>query len=56
MPVLLFVLVVVLVAQIGFWDTLGALLGATAVIALFVLILLAAIVVAGLLIFRRVRG
>jgi hypothetical protein len=56
MPILLFVLIAILVAQVGFWDTLGALLGATAVIALFMLILLGTIVVAGLLIFRRFRG
>lgn len=56
MPILLFILIAVLVAQIGFWDTLGALLGATAVIALFVVILVAAIALAGLLIYGRVRG
>ena len=53
MPILLIILVAILIAQIGFWDTLGTLLGATALIVLFVLILIAAVVIAGLLGFRR---
>lgn len=56
MPILLIILIAVLVAQIGFWDTLGALLGATAVIGLFVVILLATAALAVYLIYRRVRG
>ncbi len=56
MPILLLILLAILVAQIGFWDTLGALLGAVGVVVLFVLILIAAVAVAGYLLFRRVRG
>lgn len=55
MPLLLIVLVALLIAQVGFWDAIGALLGATLAIALFFLILIAAVALAGYLIFRRVR-
>jgi hypothetical protein len=53
MPILLIVLVAILIAQIGFWDTLGALLGAAAAILLFFAVLIAAVVVAGYLAYRR---
>jgi hypothetical protein len=56
MPLLLIVLIAILIAQIGFWDTLGALLGAVAAIALFLVVLIAVIVVAGYLVYRRLRG
>jgi hypothetical protein len=36
MPILILILLAVLIAQIGFWDTLGALLGATAMIILMI--------------------
>ena len=55
MPILLIVLVAILIAQIGFWDTLGAILGAVGVLVLFVLILAAALAVAGYLVLRRVQ-
>ncbi len=55
MPILLLILLVVLVAQIGFWDTLGAMLGAVALIILFSLILAGALGVAALLVFRRAK-
>jgi uncharacterized membrane protein len=54
-PLLLIVLIAILIAQIGFWDTLGAILGAVGVLVLFVLIFAAALVVAGYLVFRRVQ-
>lgn len=56
MPILLLILLAVLVAQIGFWDTLGALLGATAVFGLFVVVIVATVAVAGYLVIRRVRS
>ena len=55
MPILLIILVIVLVAQIGFWDTLGAMLGAVAVLFLFVLVLAATVALAAYLLYRRVR-
>ena len=55
MPIILLILLVVLVAQIGFWDTLGALLGAVGVIILFALVLAGALAVAALLVFRQAK-
>lgn len=55
MPIILLILLVILVAQIGFWDTLGALLGAVALIVLFCLVLAGALAVAALLVFRRAK-
>ncbi|MDQ2081122.1 hypothetical protein RA307_13105 [Xanthobacteraceae bacterium Astr-EGSB] len=46
MPILFLVLIALLVAQIGFWDSLAAMLGAVGVVILLVLIL-AALVGAG---------
>jgi hypothetical protein len=54
-PLLLIVLIAILIAQIGFWDTLGAILGAVGVLVLFVFIFAAALAVAGYLVFRRVQ-
>jgi hypothetical protein len=45
MPILFFILVVVLIAQIGFWKTLGAILGAAVMIGLLVVIAIAVVVV-----------
>ena len=56
MPIILIILLAILVAQIGFWDTLGAMLGAVAVLGLFIVILAAAAIIAAYLIYRRVRG
>lgn len=53
MPILLFLLIVILIVQIGFWDTLAALLGAAAVLVLAFVILLAIAGVAGYLLVRR---
>ncbi len=47
MPIIIFILLVILIAQIGFWDTLGAVLGAAAMIVLFVLLAGALVVLTG---------
>ena len=49
MPIIIFVLLVILIAQIGFWDTLGAILGAAAMLVLFVLLAGALLALAGYL-------
>lgn len=41
MPILVIVLIALLIGTVGFWDALGALLGAVAVIALFWILLIA---------------
>ena len=55
MPLLLIILLVILVAQIGFWDTLAALFGAVGIIVLFFAILAATLALGGYLLLRRLR-
>jgi|OM-RGC.v1.034874500 hypothetical protein len=55
MPLLLIVLIAILIAQIGFWDTFGALLGAAAMLVLFVVVAIVAAGVAGYIFVRRTR-
>lgn len=56
MPILFFVLVIVLIAQVGFWNTLGAILGAAAMMVLLVVIVAAIVVVGGLFIAKRMMS
>ncbi len=53
MPFLVFLLIIVLVAQIGFWNTLAAIFGAIGVIILAIVIVIAIVVFAGLSLMRR---
>ncbi len=53
MPILVILLIALLVAQIGFWNTLGAIFGAIGVIILAILIVIALIVAIGLMMMRR---
>jgi hypothetical protein len=55
MPILLFIVLVILIAQLGFWDTFAAILGGVAMLVLFVLLAIALIVLAGILLVRRWR-
>jgi hypothetical protein len=55
-PLLVFLVLVILIAQLGFWDTFSAIVGGVAMIVLFVLLLLALLVLAATLIMRRIRG
>ncbi|MEX0853253.1 MAG: hypothetical protein WD036_08235 [Bauldia sp.] len=55
MKLLFFILLVILIAQIGFWKTLGAVIGAAAMLGLLALLLVAAVVVGGVLIAARMR-
>jgi hypothetical protein len=56
MPIVLFVILVLMIAQLGFWDTFSAILGGVAMLALFVLLVIALVAVGVMLILRRVRG
>lgn len=56
MPLLVFLVLVILIAQLGFWDTFSAILGGVAMIVLFVLLLLALLALAAALVLRRTRG
>lgn len=53
MPILIFLVLVILIAQIGFWDTFSAILGGIAMIILFLLLLGALIALVGVLLVRR---
>jgi hypothetical protein len=55
MPILIFLILVILIAQVGFWDTFSAILGGVAMIVLFVLLAIALVVLAGVLLIRRMR-
>jgi hypothetical protein len=55
MPIILLIILIVLIAQIGFWDTLGAVVGAFAMIVLFILLLAAGLALAAYMMFRRAR-
>ena len=56
MPILFFILVVILIAQVGFWNTLGAILGAAAMMVLLVIIVVAIVVVGGLFAAKRLMS
>jgi uncharacterized membrane protein YkvI len=56
MPIIIIVLLAILVAQVGFWDTFSAVLGAIGVIVLIVLLAAAIVVLTVLYLVRRVRG
>lgn len=55
MGLLLFILLVVLIAAFGFWDTLAAILGAAVMVVLMVLIGAAALGIAGYMVLKRNR-
>lgn len=52
MPILILILLALLVGTLGFWDTIGAIMGAVAVVALFWILL---IVTACLVVFWLLR-
>lgn len=56
MGLLLFILIVVLIATIGFWDTLAALLGAALVMILAIGVGAAVFIVGGWSLLNRKRG
>jgi hypothetical protein len=55
MPILIILLLAILIAQIGFWDTLGAILGGIAMVVLLLLILAAIAALATVMLYRRLR-
>ena len=56
MPFLIVVLLIILIAQFGFWDTLQGVLGAAAMMAGFVVLLVALVATAGWYAVRRLRN
>ena len=55
MRFLFFVLLILLIAQIGFWHTLGAVLGAVLMFVLLIPLILAVIIVGGVLLLAGIR-
>ena len=55
MPLLFFILLLILIAQIGFWDTFAAVLGAVGVMLLLILLAALLIGLTGYYLFRRAR-
>lgn len=55
MPILFFILLIILIAQIGFWKTLGAVIGAIGMMILLVVLLIAVVIVGGFLFVTRLR-
>ena len=55
MPILIILLLAVIIAQVGFWDTLGGILGAVGMIILLVLLIAAVALLIGYSSYRRIR-
>ena len=55
MPLLILLLLVLLIAQIGFWDTLGAILGAVGMVVLLIVLAGAALALGVRYYWRRLR-
>lgn len=55
MPLILFILIVILIAQIGFWDTFGAILGAAVMMVLLALVAIGILALGSILALRRLR-
>ena len=55
MRFLFFVLLILLIAQIGFWHMLGAVLGAALMFVLLIPLILAVIIVGGVLLLAGIR-
>jgi uncharacterized membrane protein YkvI len=55
MPVLLILLLAVLIAQFGFWDTLQGVFGAIGMLILLLIVLAGIVYVGGRMMFRRLR-
>lgn len=53
MPLLAFLVLVLLIGQIGFWDTFSAILGAVAMVALLVILAMVFLALVAVLVFRR---
>jgi uncharacterized membrane protein len=56
MPLLIIVLLAILVAQVGFWKTFAAVLGAIGVVVLFIVLAVATVVLTVMYFLGRARG
>lgn len=53
MPLIFFILLIILIAQVGFWNTLGAILGAAVMMVILVILIVAIVALVGLYIAKR---
>jgi uncharacterized membrane protein len=56
MPLLIIILLAILVAQVGFWKTFAAVLGAIGVVVLFIVLAVATVVLTVMYFLGRARG
>jgi membrane protein YdbS with pleckstrin-like domain len=56
MPIILILVLAIIIAQIGFWKTLGSILGAIAMVVILVVLAVVAVGVLGAMLFRRGKG
>ncbi|MGQ7790918.1 hypothetical protein ACUN0C_00740 [Faunimonas sp. B44] len=56
MPILIILLLAILIAQIGFWNTLTAILGGIAMVILLIGVAIALVLAVGYLLKRRLFG
>jgi hypothetical protein len=56
MPILIFLILVIMIAQLGFWDTFSAILGGVAMLVLFAVLAIALLAVLAAMLLRRLRG
>ncbi len=55
MPIIAFIILVILIAQLGFWKTFSAIVGGVAMLVLFVILAIVFLVLTGNLVIRRMR-
>ena len=55
MPLLIFLVLIILIAQVGFWDTFQAILGGVAMIVLLILLAIALVALVVALALRKAR-
>jgi hypothetical protein len=56
MPILFILLLALLIGTLGFWDTIGAILGAFALVALFWILLAATVIIGAVWVIRRISA
>jgi hypothetical protein len=54
-PILLILILALIIAQVGFWNTLGSILGAIAMIVLLMVLAAAALALLGMILYGRTR-
>lgn len=53
MPLIFFLILIILIGTLGFWKTLGAILGAAAMVVLLIFLAVLAVIIGGIWMMRR---